>query len=122
MRSAPTTFPAAIDTGKLPLVLTFPMSGEMTEEAQSMYRVTRRYEVELYVRASGTGKPVDEGIQECIPFLDRFLAAYYADQTLGGNVELVVWPITDSGIVLGAPLRVPNFWGIQFQITTREKV
>lgn len=125
--TATTTFPAALNAGDLPAVLTWP--GPATHNPQtigqllSLKRVSREYVVQLFVAPVGAGAGLDENAQKVLPFFDRFHTAYLNDPTLAGtDVEILddygEWG--DEGLT---NLRYANeeYWGTVFRLKYIEK-
>ena len=108
--SAPTTFPAALDTANLPCMLTFPGEAEHQPGRVGATRTTREYRSILYGSPVGQGLGLNEGVQEVITLIPLIVTAYKANRTLssGGATGRVGVPIQDSGHVIS------NFAGVDY--------
>lgn len=89
------------------------------------------YRGELSVASYGVGKSLHtvvveihhsrqvapQAINDAKVWPDRLLAALYADQTLGGAVDGIVWPVTYRA----TPIRYANevHYGVRFEVTVK---
>jgi len=127
VRSAPTEMPGALTTEVLPCALTYPGPAEHSVPWYSGRRTDRDYWVRLYVRPIGQGEGVDEGFQDCLPFLDRFPDEYHDPATIAVADE--TWQeldlVADGGVradltLHGAP-GGQTYWGIIFRVRIKVK-
>lgn len=117
--SAPTEYPASLNTADLPMVLTFPKEAEWSQQAVGLKRQTRTYEVWVLVAPLMAGKPVYEGFTASLPFFDLFGDAYLSDLTLGGNVDHI-GVFSDRGLEV-LTYAGTEYFGIRFQLPITEK-
>lgn len=108
--SAPTTYPAALDTAGLPCLLTFPGEAEHSPGRVGVTRTTREYRAILYCNPAGQGLGLNEGVQEIITLIPLVVAAYKANRTIssGGAYGRIGVPVRDSGHVIS------NFAGVDY--------
>jgi hypothetical protein len=83
VRSAPTEMPGALTSEMLPCALTYPGEAGHSVPFYAGRRTERGYIVRFYVKPIGQGEGVDEGFQECLPFLDRFAETYHTPANIG---------------------------------------
>lgn len=119
--SAPTTYPAALDTAGLPCVLTFPGEAEHMPGRVGATKTAREYRAILYCNPVGQGQGVNEGAQEVVTLLPLIVAAYVANRTIssGGASARVGVPIRDSGHVLSTYAGT-DYHSVVFRLSVEE--
>ena len=120
----PAKYRAAIDTGDLPLVLTWPGPSEWGPQALGLNRSDRTYIVRVYVEPIGQGTLAQRTLQ-IMPLLDAIGQAYLNDRSLGGAVDHIGGPmgaITDTGAVVLPPLAGIEYAGFEFRVPVTEKI
>lgn len=127
VRSAPVEMPGMLTTELLPCALTYPWRGPHSVPFYSGRRTDRLYLIRLYVRPIGQGEGVDEGFQECLPFLDRFADEYSEPGNIAPSDE--TWQelslVEDGGVRADMTLHGAEvgqrYWGIEVVVEVKEK-
>ena len=119
--TAPTKFPASINTADLPLVLVLPGEGSWGTQAIGLKRQDRIYRILVYVEAVGQAT-IDERMNDVIPLLQAFGAAYLSDISFlsDSNIDQVQIPFTDGGAVV-LPYAGNDYTGFEMRVTITEK-
>lgn len=125
--SAPTTYPASINSADLPLVLVWPAEGEWSQGAMNAQRrLDRTYRVQVFVSALGQ-QELDEALQASIDLLDAFGEAYLNPDNftlLNGAVQATiktgVGDIADGGVAVLAYAGT-EYQGFEYRLTVYEK-
>ena len=127
--SAPTDYPAALNTSTLPIVLTWPGPAEWKRAALGLNRQARDYHVKVYVGPVASGQGNNQVTQTAITLLNAFGLAYILDAnvTLSGAVDHIGGdgkgnpaPVADSGITELEYAGV-RYHGFEFRVPVVEK-
>ncbi len=122
IESAPTEYPAVIDTAELPLVLVWPGPAQWAQHTAGLglQRQERTYLVRVFVQPTAQGEGTDEGLQRAIPILQAMGTAYLEDITLNGAVDQIRNGFADGGLdnlIYGAQ----SYRGFEFTLQIVEK-
>lgn len=122
--SAPTSYPAALNTADLPCVICWP--GPATWSRPSLgdlQRMDRTYLIRVYVEALGQNQ-WDTAIQDCITLLDAFGRKYIdkaADSTVSLHIQAREGGVRDNGVQV-LTYAGTDFHGFEFQVDVHTKV
>ena len=118
--SAPTDFPAVLNSSDLPMALSYPEAAEYGRYAREGLSESRSWFVRLYVQPISQGRGVDEGFGNSVVFIDRFRDEWEkTTNQQGGDWWSEVELVSDSGV--RADMRLHNvgetlYWGIEFAL------
>ena len=127
VRTAPDEMPGALTSEMLPCALSYPWEAGHSVPFYSGRKTQRRYLVRLYVREVGQGRGVDEGFQECLPFLDRFADKYHDPAVIAPSDEAWVEATFEEDFGIRADLTLHGatggqaYWGVVFVVGVKEK-
>lgn len=117
--SAPTTYPASLPSGMLPIVVVLPSECEWTRQRMGGPVLQERtYLVRCYVTPVAQGQGVDQGYAAAIALLETFGDSYRGSVATGSGYVLLM-PFTDSGhqvLAWGEAL----YHGFEFKLRVRE--
>jgi len=127
--SAPTAMPSSPTTASLPLAITIPGPCEWVPESDGWGYQFRTYFVRFYVSPIAQDVAADGGFQRAVTLIQAVGDEYMTDTTFGGVVNTLRLdgpqpPMIDSGVrgdmTWGSDPNQTNYWGFEFQITTKE--
>lgn len=136
IRTAPIAYPGSLNTADLPMTIAWPDAAENMQEGMSYDFSQRVYRLVTYIMPTEQGQGINEGWQETIKLLQRFIDAWLDSD----NVQLVTGtysaniqqgrnqPQTDGGIqVIAYPPPAlgiegyPHYFGFEYRIYVNEK-
>lgn len=112
--------PRSLNDDDLPFALCIPGPAEWNEQAVGLKRQNRTVIVRCFVKPVMQGENYGAAVQVCGRLMQAFADAYLTDVTIGGSVDHITQPFSDSGLAsldyAGAP-----FHGFEFQVGVTEK-
>jgi len=122
VKSALLWMPGFNDSVRLPMTLCYPGPAEHSDASMRHLRTDRTWGIRLYVRPIGTGRGIDEGFQDCLPFLARFYTEYITQEHTANDAWDCLHYVGDSGVILmkmhGNEALTEQYWGIEFTVKT----
>lgn len=100
--TAPTAIPPALFEGDLPCCLTKVGPSGWNEQAVGLYRQTRTYYIDCFVKSVGEGLSPDDGYQACLAPLYALGRTYVTNPTLDNTVDHIGdnGEFTDGGLTM----------------------
>lgn len=119
--TAPTEMPGYLNSAGLPAAISYPATAEHTDVSVNHLQSVRQWLVRLYVKPLGAGRGVDEGYQECLPFLQHFATEYITQEHTSNSAWDCLHYVGDSGVLATMTLHgaatAEYYWGIEFTVT-----
>jgi len=116
----PKRMPRSLNDDQLPFVLCIPGEAEWNEQAIGYPRQNRTVVVRVFVKPVAEGEGYGPAVQVVTRLMQAFGQAYLADVTVGGKVDHIVQPFSDSG--MGALDYAGNLYhGFEFRVAVTEK-
>ena len=124
--TAPTSYPSALNTAELPLMLTDALKGKTEWETHGgdLALETRPYRVRCFCLPSGLGVGLDQGKQQAISVLDAVLASYRTAPALTSTAAIRIEAgIEDSGPRPDMQYTDPDthYWGFELLVSVEER-
>ena len=98
---------------EFPAVIAYSRDGQMEAQSAGLDKALHTIVVEVHESRQVLPDAVDRAKR----WPDRFMAALRADETLGGSVTAIVWPVTyrSGPLVYGKE----THYGVQFRVTVK---
>ena len=121
VKLAPIAMPSTVNNADLPFVFVWPGEARHTLHATAWREVRRQYIVRCFVKPMGQGKGIDEGYQDAITMLQRFVEAYTSATAvnLSGAVAHIT-DIIDDGVGV-IPYAGVQYHGFEMRVLATEK-
>jgi len=123
VKSAPTECPGYLNTSELPLVWSWCGPAEHETVSFQHLGTVRTWWVRLYVKPLGLGRGVDQGYQECLPFLSRFQQEYATQEHTANSAWDCLRYVGDSGVAIRTLHDAPTeelYWTVEFTVQIQE--
>lgn len=121
VKTAPKQRPTSLNTADMPLVLIRPMAATWDTAAIGLRKVSRQYEVAVFVGPLAQGAGVDQVWQDALVLLDKF-GELYTDPTLPATLGAdLVKASTDNGLSGNMVWSGVNYQGFVYTVTVKEK-
>ena len=118
--TAPTEMPGHLDTAQLPCALAYPGPAEHSDASYTHLRSDRTWLIRVYVKPLGQGRGVDEGYQECLPFLHYFATEYITQEHTSNTAWECLHYTGDNGVRADMTLHNADtgeyYWGVEFTV------
>lgn len=134
IKAAPFAYPGSLNTADMPIAISWPAEGTATGTFGS--NISQRiYTINVYVMPTQQGQGIDQGWQDCMTLLQRFVDKYRDSDSVmlvTGTYQSSIRsgtdaPIEDAGIQLLAyppPATglegYPHYFGFQLRVMVKE--
>ena len=116
----PKRLPRSLNDDQLPFVLCIPGPAEWNEQAVGYDRQNRTVIIRCFVKPVMQGEDIGPALSVVTRLMQAFAETYMDDWTLGGEVDHIIQPMRDSGLV-ALDYAGALYHGFEFQVEVTEK-